>query len=130
MDDALPMSLKAFGLFAVLALFTCSGRAGEGWSLLKSGMNRADTATTLGDPLFKNVGRGFEVWLYDGGAEVLCLHGMVVAWTAPAGVKSSDGRQLDLRPFFAKAAAMTLKPPAAQPELDLIPVRQMRLPKL
>jgi hypothetical protein len=124
------MSLKIFSLCAVVALVTCSGRAGEGWSLLKSGMNRADTATTLGDPLLKNIGRGFEVWLYDGGAEVLCLHGMVVAWTAPAGVKSSDGRQLDLRPFFAKSAPALSTPKETKPELDLIPVRQMRLPKL
>lgn len=131
MDDAPHMSLKILILCGLVVALTATGRATEGWSLLKSGMNRAETATTLGDPLLKNIGRGFEVWLYDGGAEVLCLHGVVVAWTAPAGVKSPDGRQLDLRPFFSKPAAPAISTPlAAQPELDLIPVRQMRLPKL
>lgn len=129
-DDALLMSLKTLSLCGVVILLTATGHAEEGWSLLKSGMNRADTATTLGDPLLKNIGRGFEVWLYDGGAEVLCFQGMVVAWTAPAGVKSPDGRQLDLSPFFAKPAQPSSTSPGSRPELDPIPVRQMRLPKL
>jgi hypothetical protein len=93
-------------------------------------MSRADTATALGDPLLRNIGRGFEVWLYDGGAEVLCFQGMVVAWTAPEGVQSSDGRQLDLRPFFAKFTTPPSTPLEPKPELVPIPVREMRLPKL
>lgn len=33
--------------------------------------------------MLKNRGRGFELWLYDGGAEVVCYRNVVVAWTAP-----------------------------------------------
>lgn len=127
------MSSKLFAAITAMMLFTTSGAAAEGWSVLKAGMSRADTESALGDPMFKNVGRGFEVWFYDHGAEVLCFHGIVIAWTAPAGVASPDGRQLDLTPFFKRAAVVT---PAVRPtedpatELELIPVRQMRLPKL
>lgn len=126
------MSSKLFAALTAMMLFTTSGAAAEGWSVLKAGMSRADTESALGDPMFKNVARGFEVWFYDRGAEVLCFQGFVIAWTAPAGVASPDGRQLDLTPFFKRAAVM----PAASPtenavaELEAIPVRQMRLPKL
>ena len=128
-----PMSSKLFAAVASVVLFTTNGAAAEGWSVLKAGMSRADTESALGDPMFKNVARGFEVWFYDRGAEVLCFQGFVVAWTAPAGVASPDGRQLDLTPFFQRAAVDI---PAATPaektvtELQLTPVRQMRLPKL
>ena len=127
------MSSKLFAAITAVALFTTSGAAAESWSVLKAGMSRADTESALGDPMFKNVARGFEVWFYDRGAEVLCFQGFVVAWTAPAGVASPDGRQLDLTPFFKRAAVDI---PAATPaektvtELQLTPVRQMRLPKL
>jgi hypothetical protein len=130
LDDALLMSLKILGLYCVVTLFAVSSHAAEGWAQLKSGMSRADTATALGDPLLRNIGRGFEVWLYDGGAEVLCFQGMVVAWTAPVGVESPDGRQLDLRPFFAKVAPPPSTPAETKSELNPIPVREMRLPKL
>ena len=127
------MSSKFFAALTAAVLFTTSGAAADGWSVLKAGMSRADTETALGDPMFKNVARNFEVWFYDHGAEVLCFHGFVVAWTAPAGVASPDGRQVDLTPFFKRAAAVTpVSGPAenAVPELELAPVRQMRLPKL
>jgi hypothetical protein len=130
---ALLMSLKSFAMLTALALYATSADAKEGWSLMKSGMNRTDTTSALGNPLFKNVARGFEVWLYDGGAEVLCFRGTVVAWTAPAGVESSDGRQLDLRPFLRKpapVAPVTGASPQIEADLKLIPLRQMRLPKL
>src|SRR5687768_11729906 len=101
------MLSKSFAVLAALAMGATNVTGAEGWSVLKSGMNQSDTVSALGDPLLKNVARGFEVWLYDGGAEVLCFMGVVVAWTAPYGVESPDGRQVDLRPFFQKVAART-----------------------
>jgi hypothetical protein len=127
------MCSKIIGALVAVALCTAARGAAEGWSVIKSGMNRAEAASALGDPLFKNVGRGFEVWLYDGGAELLCYRGLVVAWTAPFGVASSDGRQLDLRPFLFKPAADTPSGESAVelgPDLAPIPIRQMRLPKI
>ena len=127
------MFSKSLAVVVAFAVCAASSRAAEGWSVLKSGMNQSDTVLALGDPLLKNSARGFEVWLYDGGAEVLCFMGVVVAWTAPAGVKSPEGRQVDLRPFFKRAVPVA---PAAMGssevggELNLAPMRQMRLPKL
>ena len=96
-------------------------------------MNRLETASILGTPLFKNTGRGFELWIYDSGAEVVCYRGMVVAWTAPGGVGSVEGRQLDLRPFLKPVPVpKPVSVPASETEasLDLIPIRQMRLPRI
>lgn len=127
------MGSKIISVLAAVALCTTGLCAAEGWSVIKSGMSRGEATSALGDPLFKNVGRGFEVWLYDGGAEVLCYRGVVVAWTTPLGVESADGRQLDLRPFFIKpvpvdsAAGTSLE---QEPDLTPIPLRQMRLPKI
>jgi hypothetical protein len=127
------MSSKFFAALTTAVLLSTGGNAAESWSVLKAGMSRADTESALGDPMFKNVARGFEVWFYDRGAEVLCFQGFVVAWTAPAGVASSDGRQLDLTPFFKRIPAQKSPASSAEevvPELELAPVRQMRLPKL
>jgi hypothetical protein len=132
-DDALLMFLRILGVLASVGVFTASGKAAEGWSVMKAGMNRVETTTALGDPLIRNIARGFEVWLYDGGAEVLCFQERVVAWTAPRGVKSPDGRLIDLRPFFLNAGAplpVTQPAPTVEAELNLAPIRQMRLPKL
>ena len=128
------MSLKT--LLAVASAGLCAtsiGHAAEGWAQMKSGMNRLETAAVLGTPLFKNTGRGFELWIYDSGAEVVCYRGTVVAWTAPAGTGGTEGRQLDLRPFLKPVPVpKPVSVPVAEPEasLDLIPVRQMRLPRI
>jgi hypothetical protein len=127
------MFLKTLIVLTAALLLTGSTKATEGWSVMKSGMSPAETATALGDPLFKNISRGFEVWLYDSGAEVLCFQGTVVAWTAPIGVKSPDGRQIDLSPFFLNTGAPVRSTEGGQKietDLNLAPIRQMRLPKL
>lgn len=127
------MSLKTrFALLCALGFLAGSTKAADdAWLQLKAGMDRFDTQTALGKPLFKNIGRGFEVWIYDSGAEVLCYRGTVVAWTAPAGQGNGEGRQLDLR-FFLKPvvapAPVRIEEPDAK--LGLAPVREMRLPKL
>jgi hypothetical protein len=127
------MLSKSRAVLAAFALYATRVSGAEGWSVLKSGMNQSDTVAALGDPLLKNVGRGFELWLYDGGAEVLCFMGVVVAWTAPIGVASPDGRQVDLRPFFKRVGpAVPTRPAgsAAETDLNLPAVREMRLPKI
>lgn len=58
--------------------------AADGWSQLKTGMTRGETIAMLGTELVASRGRGFEVAIYDGRAEVVFLNGQVVAWTAPA----------------------------------------------
>jgi len=128
------MSLKH--VLAIAGALLCAGDAeasSEGWLQLKAGMNRVETASALGAPLFKNLGRGFELWIYDGGAEVVCFQGAVVAWTPPAGIPGVEGRQVDVRPFFRRgeqqsSAATSAVSPAVP--LKLLPAREMRLPKL
>ena len=56
--------------------------AEEHWSQLKLGLTADETAAKLGAPMLRSRGRGFEVWTYDNGAEVL-LYGSLVGWTAP-----------------------------------------------
>jgi hypothetical protein len=129
---ALHMLSKSLAVVAAFALCGVDAGAAEGWSVLRSGMNRSDTTHALGDPLLKNSARGFEVWLYDGGAEVLCFMGVVVAWTAPNGVNSPEGRQVDVRSFFKSEghpSHLKSAAPGAEAVLDLPERRQMRLPK-
>ena len=127
------MSLKSLVLMAG-ALMCAAGpiRAEDPWLRLKAGMKPVDTALALGEPLFKNTSRGFELWIYDSGAEVVCYRGAVVAWTAPTGHGNGEGRQLDLRFFFKSSSAsapvrVLTEEPATS--LDLAPVRTMRLPR-
>src|SRR5450432_1350905 len=54
------------------------------WAQIKAGMSSADTVKMLGEPLVRSQGKGFELWIYDRGAEVV-FYGDIIAWTAPAG---------------------------------------------
>jgi hypothetical protein len=74
-----PLLLPAF-LFLLLPGLA---RAADGWAQLKLGMTAEQAEAALGAPLFRNEGRGFELWIYDGRAEVV-MYGGVIAWTAPA----------------------------------------------
>jgi len=48
------------------------------------GMTTEQTASLLGEPMFRRRGHGFETWTYEGCAEVVFYgSGAVVAWTAP-----------------------------------------------
>lgn len=124
------LTLRLIGICA-LGCLSSAAKADDSWLQLKAGMNRFETQATLGKPLFKNIGRGFELWIYDNGAEVVCYRGAVVAWTAPAGQGNGEGRQLDLR-FFLKpvAAPVPVRLDDPDPKMDLAPMREMRLPKL
>ena len=70
-------------------LFTSGVSAADKWSSLKAGMTRSEAMSVLGTELVASRGRGFEVAIYDGQAEVVYLRGQVVAWTAPASSKAA-----------------------------------------
>jgi hypothetical protein len=77
----MPVRLRTFLalFFALVAGFT---RGAEKWSQLKLGMTPKETLAMLGRPVLQTYGRGFEVWIYDNGAEAL-LFGSLIGWTAP-----------------------------------------------
>jgi hypothetical protein len=52
-------------------------------------MSSAETAAVLGQPLLRSGAKGFELWIYSGGAEVLFHQGPVMAWTAPTAVPTA-----------------------------------------
>ena len=128
------MSLKS--VMAVTAAMLCTfatAKADDGWGQLKAGMTRVDATSTLGKPLFKNLGRGFELWIYDKGAELVCYRGILVAWTPPGGGWGVEGRQLDLRVFLrptSPAAPVTAPENDATEPVQPSPLRTMRLPHL
>ena len=65
-------------------LCTTAVSAADKWAGLKPGMTRGEAMAVLGTELVASSGRGFEIAIYDGQAEVVYLRGQVVAWTAPA----------------------------------------------
>jgi len=66
---------------AVLLPFVAAGA--ETWERLKLGMTTDEASSVLGEPLIRNEGNGFTLWIYDNGSEVV-FYGGVIAWTAPA----------------------------------------------
>ena len=72
----------------LLAIVTLMGArvtaATDGWAQLRVGMSRAQTSAVLGHALMTSSGRGFDIAIYDGRAEVILFAGRVVEWTAPA----------------------------------------------
>lgn len=83
-DAMLPTTFLRMAAFALLV--PASVGATDGWAQLKPGMTRGQTAEVLGRELVASKGRGFEVAIYEGRAEVVFLNGQVVAWTAPASI--------------------------------------------
>lgn len=80
------MVLPRVLLLVLTLLSTLSSRAAdEPWSKLKPGMTPAETARALGTSLFSSRGRGFEIGIYEGKAEVVFLRDQLVAWTGPVG---------------------------------------------
>lgn len=55
----------------------------DGWTQLRLGMSGDEAAETLGHPLIKTSGGGFELWVYDNHAEVVFYGGPLVGWTSP-----------------------------------------------
>jgi hypothetical protein len=90
------MSRSAFSAMAIISLcLAVNVSAAEGWARLKPGMSRVETVTVVGHPLIRTQGRGFEVWIYDGGAEVVCYRGALVAWTAPAVATATEDAHVE-----------------------------------
>lgn len=84
------------GLLAFLLLAGGVGAASrESWSQLRAGMSAEETAATLGRPLIRTRGRGYEMWIYDSCAEVLFQHGPVAAWTVPVPNPVSEARPIE-----------------------------------
>lgn len=69
-------------LWLLFACLPCFAHGADRWAQLKLGMTADETAAVLGTPLVRNVGRGFELWIYDHDAEVL-FFGDLVGWTSP-----------------------------------------------
>src|SRR5262245_49543351 len=87
------MFRTTFRLMALLGcLWPAIAAGADGWSRLRSGMTPVETAATLGAPLIRSGGHGFELWVYDGHAEVVFYRGPVVAWTAPLGRDPAESR--------------------------------------
>lgn len=72
-----------------LLVLPLAGDAQESWSKLKPGMTPTETTSALGQFLFSTRGRGFEVGIYEGKAEVVFLRGQLVAWTSPPSLPSA-----------------------------------------
>ena len=93
------LRFKSLRAVMVSLLAPISALATDGWSQIKVGMTRGETTAVLGTELVASRGRGFEVAIYDSRAEIVYLHGQVVAWTAPASSQvttpSSEAWQFD-----------------------------------
>ena len=76
-------------LATFLALSPAVTRGAEPWSQLKLGMTPEEATTKLGLPLLRTTGRGFEIWTYDNGAEML-MYGSLIAWTAPVSASLTE----------------------------------------
>jgi len=83
-------------LFLLIALLPGLGecRAAEGWAKLRLGMTATQAALTLGEPLVRTAGQGFELWIYDRHAEVV-FYGPLVGWTSP-GTDARPGTAVDV----------------------------------
>lgn len=90
MRRQIPGIIACFFIFAGSHLL-----AVEGWEQLKFGMSTEEAGEALGDPLLKNRGSGFELWIYDNGAEAVFYGGPLVAWTTPSTGKST-GQAVDI----------------------------------
>lgn len=90
--------------------------ADANWSQMKAGMTRTQTVAVLGRELVASKGRGFEVAIYDGAAEVVFLNDQVVAWTAPATATEAPASPRDAMKFeqVSKARRGADAAPAAE----------------
>ena len=131
----MPFGRPIFVAALVLGLLATASAA-EPWKAMKTGLTTTETATVLGEPLIKSHGRNFDLWVYDSGAEVLYLYGIVVAWTSPAGVTTNGGRDIDVKAVVARAEANSKQRnrPVHVEEPDYgyerIPTKLFRLPQL
>ncbi|MBI5691292.1 MAG: hypothetical protein HZC55_14505 [Verrucomicrobia bacterium] len=108
-----------------LALAPSPAPGEEPWSNLKLGMTPEEAYLTLGFPLLRTAGKGFETWTYDDGAEVL-LHGSLIGWTTPRSLPA-PARHVDVwrnRPkadYFPTFLAAIPPPPPPLPATRIDP---------
>ena len=90
-----------------------------GWTKLRLGMSFAQADLTLGEPLIRTAGQGFEIGIYDRNAEVV-FYGPLVGWTSP-GTDACPGAAVDVwqiataqseAGLFFPPARSTARPPA------------------
>jgi hypothetical protein len=84
------------------------------WGKLCSGMSQREIATMLGQPLLRTGSRGFEVWIYNSGGEVLFFRGPLFAWTVPVPQAGDESHPVD------QDLPLRVAPPA-RPSRDLTP---------
>lgn len=108
-------------VFAALVSSACAAPP-KAWGQLKKGMTPDEALVLLGQPLMRNVNRGYELWIYDSKAEVVFHQGPVMAWTIPTPNPVSEARPIEMDlplnvgkrlPFFNEA-----KPQATDPQLS------------
>jgi hypothetical protein len=79
---SLSLRLVLLGVFLSVPL----AAAPPPWARVKVGMTAGQIVSLLGEPLLRSKARGFELWTYDQGAEVL-IYGTVAGWTAPVSAR-------------------------------------------
>lgn len=80
-------------LFAAALGGGSTARAEGDWTQLKAGMTLAQVFGILGEPLIKSQSRGYDLWIYDAGAETIASGGKLIGWTAPTTkVKPATGK--------------------------------------
>ena len=79
---------RAFAAEAAM-LGRMSAAEAAGWAQMRPGMSSRETAAILGQPLLRSGAKGFELWIYSGGAEVVFHQGPVMAWTVPTAVPAA-----------------------------------------
>jgi hypothetical protein len=111
-------STRILSLAVLSTLLPVAGWATTGWSELKAGMTRAETTAVLGTEMVGSRGRGFEVAIYEGRAEVVFLNGQLVAWTPPANTAAPaapvSAWQFDQMSRVRAGSANAVRPTPAQ----------------
>ncbi len=114
----------------VLLLFLTVGLLGKifaaepspSWGKLCSGMSQREIAAMLGQPLLRTHSRGFEVWIYNSGGEVLFFRGPLFAWTAPVPQAGDESHPVDQDlPLLAVPAPRAPRDLAPRPAIPQAP---------
>jgi len=88
--------LIALSLFFIAWCAPAFAASPKDWAKIKADMTPDEALELLGQPLFKNINRGYEVWIYDSKAEVVFHQGPVMAWTIPTPNPASEARPIEM----------------------------------
>ena len=92
------------GVTATLRAASADSAGADAWTRLRVGMTRNEATAVVGSALVMSSGRGFDIGVYDGRAEVVFHHGRLVAWTAPA-TGTQPATQVNALKFTAERQA-------------------------